>query len=238
VNDSANSRGTLRNSLREVFIVVISILIAFSLDAGWDSWRDNERESELLVALEHDFEQNRALLQAAVASNEESLKAVRRFSDLIAGSEVVPEDFDILYAMSFVVRFFSPVSATYDSLINSGDFALIRRDELRSALVEWGTMVDSNIRAEQYLTEQFMDEIYSFATGTGSLSRLLADQRDLIAGGNLADRPVTPAFDHDREQLMQNREFHNLLATRALFLQYLVRSNHELLAITERILAD
>jgi len=90
----------LRHSLREVLIVVISILIAFSLDAWWDSWRDTERESDLLVALEHDFEQNRALLQEAVSSNEESLTAVRRFPDLIAGSEVVPEDLDILYAKS------------------------------------------------------------------------------------------------------------------------------------------
>jgi hypothetical protein len=35
---------------------------------------------------------------------------------------------------------------------------------------------------------------------------------------------------------MNNREFHNLLATRALFLQYLVSSNQELLAIAEKIL--
>ena len=208
-------------------MIIVSILLAFSIDAWWDSRQDVERQSLLLAALNHDFEQNRELLKEALASNQESLSTVQEFSKVIANSETIPRNFDLLYAQSFRVQFFEPVSATYDALIGGGDFALIRSDELREALVEWRRSVASNNRAEGYLTEQFMDEVYAFATKNGSLSKLLA---------NGASAPVTPAYGHDREQLMNNREFHNLLATRALFLQYLVSSNQELLATAENIL--
>jgi len=54
----------------ETTAIVGSILLAFAIDAWWDSWRDIERESMLLVALDHDFEQNRNLLRETVASNQ------------------------------------------------------------------------------------------------------------------------------------------------------------------------
>jgi hypothetical protein len=220
----------------EATAIVGSILLAFAIDAWWESSRDIERESTLLAALNHDFEQNHALLKETLASNQKSLATVQEFSKVIAGSETIPRNFDLLYALSFRVQFFEPVTATYDALISGGDFALIRSDESREAMVEWRRSVASNNRAEGYLTEQFMDEVYAFATKTGSLSRLLADQKKQLPDANSASAPVTPAYGHDREQLMNNREFHNLLATRALFLQYLVSSNQELLAIAERIL--
>ena len=220
----------------EATAIVGSILLAFAIDAWWESSRDIERESTLLAALNHDFEQNHELLKETLASNQNSLATVREFSKVIASSETIPRNFDLLYAQSFRVQFFEPVTATYDALISGGDFALIRSDESREAMVEWRRSVASNNRAEGYLTEQFMDEVYAFATKTGSLSRLLADQKKQLPNANGASAPVTPAYSHDREQLMNNREFHNLLATRALFLQYLVSSNQELLATAERIL--
>ena len=220
----------------EATAIVGSILLAFAIDAWWESSRDIERESTLLAALNHDFEQNHELLKETLASNQKSLATVQEFSKVIASSETIPRNFDLLYAHSFRVQFFEPVTATYDALISGGDFALIRSDESREAMVEWRRSVASNNRAEGYLTEQFMDEVYAFATKTGSLSRLLADQKKQLLDANGASAPVTPAYGHDREQLMNNREFHNLLATRALFLQYLVSSNQELLAIAESIL--
>ncbi len=215
----------------EAAVIVASILLAFSIDAWWDERRDRQRESEVLVALKSDFEQNRQILQDALAFNAESLETVRYFSDQIAASRVVSTDFDRLYARSIRVRFFQPVSATYESLISGGDIALIRSDASRTALVEWGTAIKWNNRAEGYLTEQFMDVFYRFATRTSSLSRILAPENDVNA-------PVTPAFEHDRELLIGNREFHNVLATRALFLKYLVESNRELLMITDRFLSE
>jgi len=220
----------------EFTAIIVSILLAFSIDAWWDSWRDIERESIFLAALNHDFEKNRELLKEALASNRESLATVREFSEVIANSDTTPRNFDLLYAQSFRVQFFEPVSATFDALISGGDLALIRSDELRGAMAEWRRSVASNNRAEGYLTEQFMDEVYAFATKTGSLSKLFADQKKQLIDANGASAPVTPAYGHDREQLMNNREFHNLLATRALFLQYLVSGNQELLAIAEHIL--
>lgn len=228
----------LKRISAEIAAIIISILLAFSIDAWWDSRRDIERESMLLVTLKHDFEQNRELLKEALASNQESLATVQEFSNVIANSETAPQNFDLLYAQSFRVQFFEPVSATYDALFSGGDFALIRSDELRQAMVEWRRSVASNNRAEGYLTEQFMDDVYAYATKTGSLSKLFADQTKRLTDANVVSAPVNPAYGHDREQLMNNREFHNLLATRALFLQYLVSSNQELLAVAENILRN
>ena len=215
----------------EAAAIVASILLAFSIDAWWDEWRDSQRESEILVALKNDFQQNRDILQDTLAFNVDSLETVRNFSDQIAASQVIPADFDLLYARSVQLRFFQPVSATYESLISGGDFALIRNDASRAALVKWGTAIEWNNRAEGYLTKQFLDEIYPFATRTSSISRM-------FAGANVVDAPVTMAFEHDRALLMGNREFHNLLATRALFLKYLVASNRDLLMITDQILSE
>ncbi len=74
----------------ETAAIVVSILLAFSIDAWWDSWRDIERESMLLATLDHDFEQNRELLKEALSSNQQSLSTVQEFSNVIANLETAP----------------------------------------------------------------------------------------------------------------------------------------------------
>lgn len=53
---------TLGESVREGLVVVVSIPIAFSLDASRDVWSDRRDESEILASLAAEFAENRERL--------------------------------------------------------------------------------------------------------------------------------------------------------------------------------
>lgn len=47
----AGDGGGFKSRLGEAIAIVVSILVAFAIDAGWDEWQDRNDESELLAAL-------------------------------------------------------------------------------------------------------------------------------------------------------------------------------------------
>ena len=62
----AQDGGWFKSRLGEAIAIVLSILAAFAIDAGWDEWQDRGEERELLVDLRTEYEANLALVQQVV----------------------------------------------------------------------------------------------------------------------------------------------------------------------------
>ncbi len=102
----------------EGVVIVLSILLAFGIDAWWDELGDRRSERETLVRLQGEFERNRTLIESGsgqfrdVAAASQSLYEMAEAS---GGTAVPVRDSLLLVAIS--TSTFDPVTPVLDGLV-------------------------------------------------------------------------------------------------------------------------
>lgn len=124
--------------------IVISILLAFAIDAGWAEKQEEDVEQRTLLALRNDL----------AASNVELDKLLRRLAgtrtDFARFQSATPAELTELDAeavriivISLVTpASFNPVTATHDALSSDGRLGLISNPELLQHLSNWQRALD------------------------------------------------------------------------------------------------
>ncbi len=77
-------RSVLRQSAREMVVVVTSILIAFGLDAWWDSTIERRQEHDLLSSLLTEFRSNEAQLADRISNHQRLAANAAALADLLS----------------------------------------------------------------------------------------------------------------------------------------------------------
>jgi hypothetical protein len=119
--------------------IVVSILLAFSIQAWWDDRNELKLEQRLLAALLVEFEQNGELLRQAREEYERRYVDVRRVLELMDGdpAEINEKEFDRLVGSMLRRQTFHLESGAHDGLLAAGELSLIRDEVLRNRLAAW-----------------------------------------------------------------------------------------------------
>ena len=119
--------------------IVMSILLAFLIDASWDAHKQSLRERELLEGLLTDFEASRPGLEDRLELARRMANGTGQFLDLVEGKSLpatvmVPDSllFSVLGGPTF-----EPATNTLDAALASGEIEIIRSSRLRSELAQW-----------------------------------------------------------------------------------------------------
>lgn len=130
--------------LAEGALIVVSILLAFAIDAWWEDSRERADERATLQDLRQEFQQNRTELGRTMGLHREaagSLQALSEMSD--AEVRALPPDRVLRFHIDLVrSNTFDDRIGTLDGLITSGRLGIIRSDEVRSLLGLWKGTVD------------------------------------------------------------------------------------------------
>ena len=121
----------------EGIVVVISILLAFSIDAWWDANQEASRRQELAFDLRAEFEYTIAEVDTEYAWLEEHHRSLQEFLSLVDRNEI--EDITILGGLSlpaFQVVTFSPSVIAYQSAASAGTLSLVNSREFSQAMTE------------------------------------------------------------------------------------------------------
>jgi len=182
--------------------VVVSILIAFSLDAWWNSWNDRREEASPLRSLVSDFEKNREQLDLSIQGSEAilgELFALERLSSQSSFSQAqldsVPNLLDGLYRWLT----YNPITSTLDAAISTGSIGLIRNDLLRGELVGWPRALDDSAEQEVWLSRMILGYNRPFLNG-----RVLLPHGPAGLKSGPIDTTLLP-------ELLTDVEFRNLL---------------------------
>ena len=140
----AGDGGGFKSRLGEAIAIVLSILVAFAIDAGWDERQDRNDESELLAALRVEYESNLDLVREVIDAHASYI------ADTEIASRLAPADYDTMSidtASRLVLSFanpwtFDPALGTTETLISSGQIGLIRDRELSEMLSTFMNYVD------------------------------------------------------------------------------------------------
>ncbi|HER20472.1 MAG TPA: hypothetical protein ENO14_05445, partial [Chromatiales bacterium] len=81
------------NLLAEALVIVVSILLAFGLDAMWDQRNDRQAEAGLRASLAREFQGNREILAETMAGIRQSRSRIEAFA-VMASEQVLslPDD--------------------------------------------------------------------------------------------------------------------------------------------------
>jgi len=189
----------------EGLVIVVSILLAFAIDAAWDQHVERREESEILADLSAEVDLNLQALDRLTAGHQQRIDDARRLvtmtgSELrgLSGEEVGPFFFVLFSRISF-----TPVDGTLSSAISSGKLHYIENDSIRNGLVAWRGLAQDTGEEAVWLHEAAF-EIVEYTRGTGRVSLgdkilgrgigepLPVDPRE--AGALFADLTADPAF--------------------------------------------
>lgn len=129
--------------------IVLSILLAFGIDAAWQNHQENQEEARLLLALRDEFRVNEQRVAEAINFH----RALRATGDSIISEARTPRrsaaDFDrLLVDLTWWGGFIVFESASLDAVVLGGKLDLIRNEELRRLLTGWRGALDQAARQE------------------------------------------------------------------------------------------
>lgn len=119
----------------EAVLIVVSILLAFAIDAWWEERQAEADRHELLVAMREDFAETGLELDPAVARAGEFATGLSGFLTAVVDGPMVPRD-SLVALMKGMgeFAFFEPNLPSYASARSTGAIDLVRSPELLRAL--------------------------------------------------------------------------------------------------------
>lgn len=220
-----------RDAVRDVVLIVVSILIAFALDTWWDDRADRSREEAHLQTLLSEFRATRDRLQLRLNELEGSIEATYEILALTGPSprSVSSEVLGDLINTSFDVGVFSPQGGAVQALLASGELPLLQSDSLSVLLAGWPVLVDvlrsDSERLSLNREERIHESLLRLGVPTAQIARHL-DWVDLPASG----------FSLDPNAVLSDVGLENAFVSRAVRSRFLERAYHEALTSTAEII--
>ena len=110
-----------RKRLLEGVTIIVSILLAFAIDASWGSYLESKARSDLIEQLIADFEVTGERLRESIGAARSHTEQNTRFLEIISNGETVNRDRFSELAYSFVAaQTFQPALDTYEAVGRDG----------------------------------------------------------------------------------------------------------------------
>ena len=199
--------------LVEGAVIVASILVAFALDASWDTRNERVEAAELRAALVDDFTQTRIEMLRVRNRNEVVIGAadsVLTVLDEWPSSVSVPSRY---FGALLLTPTTDPSLGTLQALISSARLRIIGDAALQGILSEWPAQL-ADVREEELAAKTFVHQQLTPGLGraidlSGAFSWRLSGERD----SGLTEVSLTPS---DLEA------FRNLIRTRSYLASFVL----------------
>ena len=177
-------------------VVVVSILLAFWIDAWWDGHLESKREQDQLAAMREEFFESVIALDEVLESIEQHASAVDELIHLLKEAKREPVEVPgRLLGFAIGWRTSDVSTSTLDALIASGDLNLLQNKALRADLAKLPASL-LNVTEDELMAMEFAESIMaSFLAREGLAEAAYANR----PGFERADAPdsaiVTPSAE-------------------------------------------
>lgn len=192
----------------EAAAIVVSILLAFGIDAWWDARKDVVEEREILIGLEIEFVDLRARLDEWATFNRNGIPLLEEYlSDSVA--EMDSESIEWVFAYAFVSNVLDQGGAL-DALLASGRLERISDRDIRAKLVKWPDWLEDIHTNDLSFRDYGMREIIPFLTRNG-IPRTVCPVGQFVCP---EPGPVPPIY----LKMAKDPEFRAILRFRRIFM--------------------
>ena len=202
----------LRRAILEGLVILVSILLAFGIDAWWDATRERAQAYERLRSAQEELSGVGPRLLEEANQQERIVVASRELMRLIsavAEGEVV-ETPDTLWAATLTVPEGVVPTVAVDALASTGALAYVRSRTLRDSLGAWPSQVVDDL-ANQNEQWRFVTEEFSpLVRGKGDMREAFGLVRPWYR------QDIPPARTPSTVRVTRELELLNALAERAM----------------------
>jgi len=209
----------LRRYLAEGAAIVVSILLAFAIDASWEGWDDAQEEGRLLQALEAEFRSNQTMVTFRTEWHRDIQEALLALLSEATSpqSTTSPDSIDSLIGMAswFNNQSTFEMSAN-DALVLSGKLSLVSNEGLRQRITAWNRKVAYMTRTEAQDYDTFSGIWMPYLSTHGYLPQI-SNAITVQPGTGEADdglKVPTASVPFDHRELLRDRRFQNVLLHR------------------------
>ena len=200
--------------------IIVSILLAFAIDAWWQRQSELEQADALIASLHADFTSSQSHIERWLVGNRKTLNALTEFRDHLAGTAI---DDELVVSIEWVVAAigaptYSPTDATLQAAISSGQIELIEDVELRTRLALWRQQLDDTQEDELLIREIVVHHLVPALSQQIRLSR--AFDFDTIVDWFLNQRAPDA---NDELRLRASTMLEGALAERMFYTTFVVR---------------
>jgi hypothetical protein len=185
---------------------VVSILLAFSIDAWWSRVQERDDERRALEALRGEFIANLTHLRAVHDAHDRFAHRLEQLVDGVSpesqGRIIQVSDSVLLPLVSF--RTADPAVGTLNILLASGRVGLIRSEDLQQALAGWPSVLEDAAEDEELIRDFIFGQLIAGLGGYMDITTLLlARGPDRLTGKQypIVVNPTTRTLIGQRSQL-------------------------------------
>ena len=198
----------------EAIAIVVSILLAFAIQAWWDEYQDRAEEQGILLGLKSEFEQNLGLIEIELSYRDAVVDSILKIFDAsVARTSLEPDVFDELLGDLTWWQNIAYSRGAIDGLLQSGGLSLIENEELRRVLASMPSRYDSTTRSELNDKDTTRNVVIPFLNSHSSLSQIANTMAKGRPGtGQGSTPPVYPVGEpRDHTGLLRDPEFLGIL---------------------------
>lgn len=243
MKERGSARIQWRSLLAESVAVVLSILLAFAIDAWWDARQESGRERDLLTGLRTDFESSRPGLEGRLVLAQRMADGTVGLLDRIgargSSRDVLVPDSLILAVLGGPT--YEPATNTLDAALASGEIELLESVELRTELANWRRLIsdtrEDELEVRRVTNEQLVPELARSVDLAPLFSRVLAWSGGDPYGAGRRIGGEGEQAGASAVRLPVTTELIGALALRRFYVEFAAADLAELLESLDRVLA-
>jgi hypothetical protein len=205
----------------EGVVIVVSILLAFGLQAWWEGVQERADERALIVDLSPEFSENLRDLRATILLHQGYAVRIDGLGSMTSDqmSAIPPDSLSRYSAAMASQATFDPRTGTLNGAINSGRLLLLSDSDLRGLLTEWLGELDDGREQSQSV----------WGAGEAVLYRMAE------LGGPWVNRPLMSGDEFVR--LANDEELMGLVRVKLAFAYFYMNRLEALSSLTEQLIA-
>ena len=219
--------------LAEATAIVLSILLAFAIDAWWEDRNDRQAEELLLYRLKADFIEIQSAIQMIEAEHRETSAACIALMSVPEGASVPnTPDYDRMVALVFLPsRQFPPGTGAVAACLNSEGAKLVDNQSLADLLLSWSGLVEELQEEDVFLQQGLAQRWIPFLKSKVSIGPYLAVYEEIKVG-----LPEHVSKPNPRSPLIADSDFVNNVLDRYKLQQIALRDIGPVIDAVEKIL--
>ena len=165
----------LKYAVGEIALVVIGILIALYINNLNELRKNDKKEKAIVKEIHKDFSKNLQDFLSIKAFYKANLQAAIQFKKYInhpnplSVKDSIGEYYNLTFSNGFT---YNPSNGVVESLINSGDYQLIKNDTMRRLLVSWKDVLNDYVEEETPANTYFSKNILPFIIENGDYTNM------------------------------------------------------------------
>jgi hypothetical protein len=174
--------------------IVVSILLAFAIDAWWDDRKDRHEERKQLSAMRLEFQEGLVALDEILESIQRHAANVDEFINILkqAGDEPVTVPAQLL-GSALQWRTSEVSTSTLNALMASGNLNSLSNEDLRASLAGFPAVLH-DVAEDEALSRDFAENIMSVFLARQGLAEIAYANRQGFEGLNVrSEAIVTPS---------------------------------------------